>query len=514
MTVVIRQRLDTLAMRMPACLGFGAVWGLQFGLFGTDALFSADLAPRTANDAFSIAMLLTVCLVSFCVAALAAHAQRTGRLLRLPLAGALASVVVGLTLVGAPLAGLLSPGTRMACGGTACGLGLAILELGWYRALVSLPSDEDALGGTAVAVAQGFLAGTLAMEVVHVSPPWLSLPAAAALLALGTRRLYLCEAGGIRTPQERQCETMPCPAARQASGQAAARGRLTGMLAPLLALIALILLYIAISQVVYLGGRPFSWYNAYLGVVEIAASALCLAAARHGRLDDNQLDVLVALAVVGVLFSVPFLGLGGNLAIVSGTVAAFCSHAGRVVAPVAFAAFARRAERDPAVVFGVACGTMKLPTMAATAISLPLIARASSAIMSVVLALLCVYALVIALYAMLHLSRRDSRRAQETIRELSESKGRSYAAYDTELRKRTSERIAQRFALTARERDVMEQLVGRKSLGEIAGALGLSPNTVKTHTRAVYAKLDIHGKDELATLFNSTRQEILVEDGA
>ena len=43
--------------------------------------------------------------------------------------------------------------------------------------------------------------------------------------------------------------------------------------------------------------------------------------------------------------------------------------------------------------------------------------------------------------------------------------------------------------LTARETDVLRRLTGTQSLGEIAADLYLSPNTVKTHTMAVYRKL-------------------------
>jgi LuxR family maltose regulon positive regulatory protein len=50
--------------------------------------------------------------------------------------------------------------------------------------------------------------------------------------------------------------------------------------------------------------------------------------------------------------------------------------------------------------------------------------------------------------------------------------------------------------LTAREIDVLRRLAGPLSLGEIASELYLSPNTVKTHTSALYRKLGARSRSE------------------
>jgi LuxR family maltose regulon positive regulatory protein len=51
-------------------------------------------------------------------------------------------------------------------------------------------------------------------------------------------------------------------------------------------------------------------------------------------------------------------------------------------------------------------------------------------------------------------------------------------------------------ALTAREMDVLRRLAGSQSLGAIAASLYLSPNTVKTHTAALYRKLGARSRFE------------------
>jgi LuxR family maltose regulon positive regulatory protein len=45
--------------------------------------------------------------------------------------------------------------------------------------------------------------------------------------------------------------------------------------------------------------------------------------------------------------------------------------------------------------------------------------------------------------------------------------------------------------LSARERDVLAQLVSLSNLGEIADELEVSVNTIKSHVRAIYGKLGV-----------------------
>jgi DNA-binding NarL/FixJ family response regulator len=58
-------------------------------------------------------------------------------------------------------------------------------------------------------------------------------------------------------------------------------------------------------------------------------------------------------------------------------------------------------------------------------------------------------------------------------------------------------------ALTPREADVLDQLQLGRSNGEIAVALGISVETVRTHARAVFRKLGVHSRRELSGLARS-----------
>ena len=50
--------------------------------------------------------------------------------------------------------------------------------------------------------------------------------------------------------------------------------------------------------------------------------------------------------------------------------------------------------------------------------------------------------------------------------------------------------------LTERETEILRLLQSSLSLSEIAGELFISPNTVKTHAKAVYRKLGVSSRDD------------------
>ena len=62
------------------------------------------------------------------------------------------------------------------------------------------------------------------------------------------------------------------------------------------------------------------------------------------------------------------------------------------------------------------------------------------------------------------------------------------------------ERLARRHAITQSEQAVMELLARNMSYASVAKELQLSENTVRTHGKAIYRKLDVHSKQELVDL--------------
>ena len=60
--------------------------------------------------------------------------------------------------------------------------------------------------------------------------------------------------------------------------------------------------------------------------------------------------------------------------------------------------------------------------------------------------------------------------------------------------------IARMYGLTRREEEVLACLAQGKSVPRIEQELVISNGTAKSHVRHIYAKLDIHSRDELIAL--------------
>ena len=63
--------------------------------------------------------------------------------------------------------------------------------------------------------------------------------------------------------------------------------------------------------------------------------------------------------------------------------------------------------------------------------------------------------------------------------------------------------VRERYRLSARETEVMELIARGHSVARIAEALVVSENTIRTHSKRIYAKLDIHKRQELIELVES-----------
>ena len=87
-------------------------------------------------------------------------------------------------------------------------------------------------------------------------------------------------------------------------------------------------------------------------------------------------------------------------------------------------------------------------------------------------------------------------RIGELQRELGERDEASRAGATDVLSARCA-RLSEDFGLTPREREILEMLVRGRSKVHIAETFLISENTVRGHVKHIYAKLDVHGKQEL-----------------
>ncbi|EAR10652.1 response regulator transcription factor [Reinekea blandensis] len=73
--------------------------------------------------------------------------------------------------------------------------------------------------------------------------------------------------------------------------------------------------------------------------------------------------------------------------------------------------------------------------------------------------------------------------------------GRRWITTDT-LTRELAERREENIDLTGRQHAILQQMQTGLSTSEIAQALNLSPNTIKTHTRLMYGKLGVSNRTE------------------
>jgi DNA-binding CsgD family transcriptional regulator len=66
-------------------------------------------------------------------------------------------------------------------------------------------------------------------------------------------------------------------------------------------------------------------------------------------------------------------------------------------------------------------------------------------------------------------------------------------------------RLGEKTHLSSREQEIMELLTLGRSSENIAQRLNISPNTVRTHTQNVYAKLNVHSRQKLIELVEAER---------
>ncbi|MDH3733769.1 MAG: helix-turn-helix transcriptional regulator [Gemmatimonadota bacterium] len=60
------------------------------------------------------------------------------------------------------------------------------------------------------------------------------------------------------------------------------------------------------------------------------------------------------------------------------------------------------------------------------------------------------------------------------------------------------EAVLEHLQLSGRLADVLQGAVAGATVGDIAAELGLSPHTVNSYLRQLYARLGVHGRVELA----------------
>lgn len=219
----------------------------------------------------------------------------------------------------------------------------------------------------------------------------------------------------------------------------------------------------------------------------VAISAAVIIALRFCTFKPIHIDRLyspLALVVAACLLPIPFFGSGYRTVFV---VIISCAYLPAVTLLKATCAhLSSKQSVHPFIVFGigygVTFGTVAIGTLVG---QLPRSSGSEDGLMYLIaIVLVAVYLLSIPLA----LARR--RQAGASI----------IVALDERQMADRCERIARQHAITPSELAVMQLLARNMSYASIAKELLLSENTVRTHGKAIYRKLDVHSKQELVDL--------------
>lgn len=160
---------------------------------------------------------------------------------------------------------------------------------------------------------------------------------------------------------------------------------------------------------------------------------------------------------------------------------------------------ARQERLDPIFVYGIFAGIV-YGCMALGAIMGLVLAKTghgnSSSLLIIALA---------TVYCLSMIGSGVRRRAQEPIAAASSSEGEAQPA--TQARTVDPAALRERFGLSPREAEVCVLLGSGRNVPFIAKRLCISENTVRTHTKNIYTKMDIHTKQELLDLLEREASE-------
>lgn len=238
------------------------------------------------------------------------------------------------------------------------------------------------------------------------------------------------------------------------------------------------------------GGVP---QNAAFSMLPLAV--LLLAAAAGKRFGGDALVKLSCLLILSGFLVVPLSGLPNDaartLAASSPWLFAAGSSCFTLVFYLVLSEIGRRNRFGAVPLFAFGYSASRIGFEAGALVGHFMNSSADAAVLTSV-----ALAFLFATFGILLLGKVSFRALIEDVRPVSEAHPDDGAALERELSEQC-ERAIERFGLTPRESEIVALLAQGRSIAVIQEKLFVSKNTVKTHVKNIYMKLDVHSQQEL-----------------
>lgn len=369
-----------------------------------------------------------------------------------------------------------SPGLSV-LGGVLTGLSHAVFFVLWGTVL----ARNDFRTNLLCLLVAGVLSASMNIGF-SLLPYGLSSIAMGAVLVPAVWLLGVCLRRAARPGSGSDEQVRAVPSAQGRKALAALRD----MARPLTCVGALGFSFNAVREVAFSDFGLFAPVNtlSFLGLLTgTAALFVITVSARSSMPRIEQLYPPIALSLSAMLILVPFAGLEYR--------AVFNVIMGAVyplAATLMFASFARIARERGAsavFVFGIGSGLVDFATGAGS-LACQALGAGHGAMETLSVAMVAFLALYLLTFSLALTRGRAQRRPSAPPAPAGVREG--------------CDRIADRYGVTAGEKSVMVLLAQGFTVSAIAERLQLSPNTVRSHSKAIYRKLGVHSKQELIDL--------------
>ena len=458
------------------------LWGVALPASHAPTLVDYDIIIQP----FRIGASTTMAVVPLLVLGLELGPQQVRKAFRKTLfpCSALGSVIGLLAFIGATL----SPGGSVlyALSGVLVGLGNSCCFLLWGIVLTRLSAE----GCTLVLLLSGVGSGVLNLVLFSI-PSTLGYPIVAILLILSLGGLQM----SLRELPSPSTARTKLPAWQRLKNLAANLGE------PLLCVCALALAFNVFREVAFaqVGGTALVNAISMLGLIVGTGSMLAVLVLFRVKVPEvSGIYPLAMLVVAACMIPFPFVGANFCLPFVL-VISVFYLLVETLFKGVV-AQYARNSGEPALLVFGFGFG-VEFAAMAAGSLmgALPRGTDGENQVMYVIaLVLLCMYLLVLPLVSAYRKHKGKASGANETAAPVQERVVIRHVNAD-ELQQRC-EAIAAQTGITPSELPVMVLLASSQTVAAISRDLSLSENTIRSHSKAIYRKLDVHSKQELIDL--------------